>query len=95
MKVDPQGVAKLKGKHRLCIYVVTCWDLHVHHTVTFTLLNDSKLSDLQVLQIFFFSYNTDILFTRCSNTTTSECNLKVAYHTSLNNVVITIILFNA
>lgn len=80
----------------LGIYVVTCWDLHVHHTVTFTLSNDSRLSDLQVLQILFFIYfyNTDILFTTCSNTTTSECNRKVAYHTSLNNVVITI-LFNA
>lgn len=62
MKVDPQGVAKLKGKHRLCIYVVTCWDLHVHHTVTFTLLNDSKLSDLQVLQILFFFRTIPIYF---------------------------------
>lgn len=54
MEVDPQGVTKLNGKHRLSIYVVTFWDLHVHHTVTFTLLKDSKLSDLQVLQTLFF-----------------------------------------
>lgn len=37
---------------------------------------------------YFFSNHTDILFTTCSNTTTSECNLKVAYQQCCDNNII-------